>query len=102
VINVMNSITGRPGNRLNWNDDFLFDIVDKYKATADETIRADLARQMQEHWYEKIPAIALFYRLQPVTTVKGVGGLKLYSDVFIHNLRGIYWDLDQAPAHMIP
>ena len=102
VSSVMSSHTSRPNNRLNFADPLLYEIANKYKGTADVKEREELAHQLQEHWYELIPAIPLFYRLQPVTTVKGIGGLKLYSDVFIHNMRGIYWDLNQTPANMIP
>jgi len=47
-------------------------------------------------------SIPIYQTVIGIATVPGVGGLHLWGDNFRYNLRGIYWDLDQTPAHLQP
>ena len=102
MANVLSSHTNQVNNRLNYADPFLYEITTKYNAATDAEERRAMAYELQEYFYETVPAIAAFWRVQAVTAVNGIGGMNLSSDQFAHNLKGIYWDLDQAPAHLRP
>jgi len=89
-------------NRLNINNDYLTGLIDELAATIDPDARREIAYQIQEFFYEDIPAIALWWRLQGIPAVNGIGGMRLSADQFNYCLRGIFWDLDEAPAHLSP
>jgi len=89
-------------NRLNINNDYLTGLIDELAATIEPDARRDIAHQIQEFFWEDIPAIPLWWRLQGIPAVNGIGGMRLSADQFNYCLRGIFWDLDQAPAHLMP
>jgi len=89
-------------NRLNINNDYLTGLIDELAATIDPSARAEIAHQIQEFFWEDIPAIALWWRLQGIPAVNGIGGMRLTADQFNYCLRGIFWDLDQTADHLRP
>lgn len=100
---VFNSLTNRGLNRLNCNDPFVYELADQYKVTADEDKRRGIAQELQlKYFFEDYHAIAAFWRVQGIAAIKGVGGINLSTDQFRHNLRGIYWNLDETPAGLRP
>ena len=99
---VLGSLTSPANNRLNYADPFVYDLADKYAVTMDTEARREMGKEIQEYIYETVPAIATFWRVQAITAVKGIGGMDLSSDQFSHNLRGIYWNLNETPEHLRP
>jgi len=93
---------GQNTNRLNYNNEYLNGLIDQYGSTANTVEREAIAHDIQRFLYDDIPAVALFWRIAAVPTVNGIGGIKLSSDPFNHDLRGIYWNLDEAPANLRP
>ncbi|MDR0469974.1 MAG: ABC transporter substrate-binding protein [Peptococcaceae bacterium] len=100
---VFNSLTNRALNRLNCNDPFVYELADKYRATIDEDKRREIAQELQQkYFFEQYAAIAAFWRVQGIAAIKGIGGIKLSTDQFRHDLRNIYWNLDETPAGLRP
>jgi peptide/nickel transport system substrate-binding protein len=94
--------TSQTQNRLNYADPYFYDLVDQYYTTTDEEGRREIAEKMQRYWDDTIPAIPVCWRIQPIVSVQGIGGVKLYPDQFQHSLRGIYWDLNKTPEDLRP
>ncbi|NMA25059.1 MAG: hypothetical protein GX936_05260, partial [Clostridiales bacterium] len=102
VAATLSSHTSHALNRLNYADPHFYDLADQYNAATSEEERREIAEEIQKYWYDTVPAIPVCLRIQPVVSVKGIGGMKLSSDQFSHSIRGIYWDLNQTPEHLRP
>ena len=91
AISNLNSLNGRSTNRLNVNDDYIWDLREQYYLLSDDEGRRDVAYKLQQYIYDKMICYATFFRIQAVVATKGIGGLKLSANQFEHVLRGIYW-----------
>jgi peptide/nickel transport system substrate-binding protein len=95
------SLTSTSTNRFNCADPLVYDLAARYTVTVDEETRIAIAHQLQEDFlYGKLPTIPLFWRLMGIAAVKGIGGMKLYANQYEHDLRGIYWNLDETPERL--
>jgi ABC-type transport system substrate-binding protein len=95
-------LTSSSNIRLNYATPFVYERKTIFDVTTDLAQREAMAIELQEFLYETVPAITAFWRVQAVTAVKGIGGMNLSSNQFEHNLRGIYWNLDETPARLRP
>ena len=94
--------TSPTNNRLNYANPYVYNLENVYNATPDTEKRKAMAVELQEFFHETVPAIPAFWRVQAVVAVKGIGGITLSSNQFDHNMRGIYWNLDETPARLRP
>jgi peptide/nickel transport system substrate-binding protein len=103
VSGVLNSLTSKATNRLNCNDPYVYEFADAYRGTTDVEARRAMVYEFQEkYFYESLAAMVVYWRVQGISAVNGVGGIKLSSDQFEHNLRGIFWNIDETPANLRP
>ncbi|MCL1896736.1 MAG: ABC transporter substrate-binding protein [Clostridiales bacterium] len=93
---------GLATNRLNYNNEYVIELIEKLATTTDENARRAIAYEVQDIFYEEIPAVPLFIRMQGIAAVNGVGGLRLGANAFDWNFREIFWNLDDTPANLLP
>jgi peptide/nickel transport system substrate-binding protein len=99
VTSALNALTSKSVSRQNCNDPYVIELADRYRYTGDPETRRDISYEIQEkYFYEMLATQVLFWRIQGITAVNGIGGMELSSDQFEHNLRGIYWDLSETSA----
>ena len=89
-------------NRINLNSDFVTERFDILATETNPGVQRQLALEMQQYLYDNLVAIPLFQIVQGIATAPGVGGMHLWGDSFRYNMRGIYWDLNQTPEHLMP
>ncbi|MCL2391543.1 MAG: ABC transporter substrate-binding protein [Oscillospiraceae bacterium] len=89
-------------NRLNYNNDQVTALIDELAATAEYDRRVAIAHEIQEIFYDEMPAIPLWWRVTGIPTVNGIGGMRLGANPFDFCLRGIFWDLNETPEHLRP
>ena len=99
---ALNALTSRSLSRQNMNDPHMLELADSYRATPDSEGRRQIAYEIQEYFLETLPTMALFWRISAIAAVNGIGGVALNTEAFEHNLRGIYWNLDETPANLRP
>ena len=93
---------GSGTNRFNVNDDDLTGMIDQLSVEGDPAAAQELAYKIQKWLWDEIPGIPAYYIKAGIPVVQGVGGLHLWGDGHRYSLRGIYWDLNQTPAHLQP
>lgn len=89
-------------NRSNINDPYFTDLIEKFLAEADPAAASVIAHDMQRWLYDDLIIIPLFYLINGIPAVNGLGGMHLWGNMFTYSLRGIYWDLDQAAESLRP
>ena len=93
---------GSQTNRINYSDPYITKLIDDLAAETDEDTRREMTYEAQRYFWETLPSIPLWFSLYGRPAVNGLGGIKFNPDSFANNLRGIYWDLDETPAHLRP
>jgi len=94
-----------PENHLNWlnySNDRVTELIQELAVTSEEDARRAIAHEMQEIFWDEIPGIPLYNPVRGVPAVNGIGGIRFSPGFFEWNLREIFWDLDQAPEHLLP
>ncbi|MCL2366469.1 MAG: ABC transporter substrate-binding protein [Oscillospiraceae bacterium] len=89
-------------NRSNINDPYFTDLIERFLAETDEAAARELAHAMQRWLYDDLIIIPLWYLINGIPAVNGIGGMHLWGNMFTYSLRGIYWDLDQAADNLRP
>ena len=89
----INYFTSHVNNRLNYNDPYFYDLAAQFGAAFEEEEREEIVHKIQEYWFETVPAIPLFWRLQGIAAEKGIGGIVLRSNQ-AHDMRGIFQVVD--------
>ena len=80
-------------NMASYNNPVVNDLLDKAPTIADPTERAAVYAQVQEIVAEDIPYIGIYFSIRYITSVAGVGGIKLDADLN-HIFRGVYIEVD--------
>jgi peptide/nickel transport system substrate-binding protein len=93
---------GMASNRLNIDNPYLTELLNKLVVAFDRAEREAICYEIQQFFYDDVTAIPLYWNLTAVSTVLGIGGMRLSNDVFNHDYRDIYWNLDEAPANLRP
>ncbi|MCL2201627.1 MAG: ABC transporter substrate-binding protein, partial [Oscillospiraceae bacterium] len=88
---------GTGNNRTNFNNPFISDIITRVRVETDSNVRRELLTELQEYIAADPPYINLFWRLNGVAAINGLGGLQLSHDSLRYNMRGLFIDLDIAP-----
>ena len=89
-------------NRSNINDPYFTDLIDRFLNEADEDVAREIAHDMQRWLWEELIIIPIYYSINAIPAVQGIGGMHLWGNMFTYSLRGIYWDLNQTPEHLRP
>ena len=71
---------GAASNRFGYNNPEVTALYDLAPTLLDENERAEAFHSIQEYIAEDLPIVPLVYRCALVATVKGVGGMQLWSD----------------------
>jgi len=93
---------GFTSNRLNYDNPYVVELARELSVTIDENRRRDIVHEVQDIFYEEVPAIVIYWRINGYPAVNGIGGIKFSSDSFAFNLRNVYWDLNETPANLRP
>ena len=89
-------------NRSNINDPYFSSLIERFLVEADDDAAREIAHDMQRWLWEDLIIIPLWYGINGIPAVQGIGGMHLWGNMFTYSLRGIYWDLNQAPEHLRP
>ena len=89
-------------NRLNYNDNFVTGRIQELSSTPEPTAREAIAHSIQEHFYETLPAIPIFWRINGLAAVNGIGGIRLSTNSFDYCMRNIFWDTNAASESLRP
>jgi len=89
-------------NRSNINDPYFSALIERFMVETDDNAAREIAHDMQRWLYDDLVIIPLFYGINGIPIVQGVGGLHLWGNMFTYCLRGIYWDLNQTPEALRP
>ena len=85
---------GGAQNRGSYNNPEVSDLLVEAAATTDSAARSELYKQIQTLVAEDAAFFCVYWRLNGIVGVKGIGGLKLPSDTVQTDLRGAYWIID--------
>ncbi|MCL2391538.1 MAG: ABC transporter substrate-binding protein [Oscillospiraceae bacterium] len=89
-------------NRLNYNDDRVTALTRELAVTSDVAAREAIAFEIQEIFWEDLPAIPVWWRVTGIPAVNGIGGIRLFTNQFDHCLRGIFWDINETEESLRP
>ena len=81
------------GNRASFEDPRLTEILDQALVELDYTKRGELYYEAQEIIAEGVPYVNMWYLLQTVVAVKGIGGFNFPGDN-LYDFRYIYWQIE--------
>jgi len=97
-----NILEGVHTNRMNVISPFIEEQHSLMSVAHDRDVARQIAYDIQEYLWESVVAVPLFQQVYGITTVPGIGGLHLWGAMARANFTGIFWDLDQTPAHLLP
>jgi len=86
--------TGGGQNRGSYSNPQVDALLTQAASENDATVRDGLYKEIQEIAVEEVPYINVYWRMNGIVGVKGVGGLKLPSDTNQTDLRNAYWIID--------
>ena len=81
---------GAPSNSSGYNNPEVAELIDRAMVEIDYDTREQLWREVQRLVAEDVPFTNLFWIVESVVGVKGVGGFSWNTDA-IYNMRYIYW-----------
>jgi peptide/nickel transport system substrate-binding protein len=87
---------GMGNNRTRYDNPVVSEMIDRARTTVDFNTRRNIYHDLQRLIAEDPPFFNVFWRLNPLVTVNGVGGMALGYDSLQYNLRGIYKVLDPS------
>jgi len=85
---------GGGNNRGSYENPEVTKLLTEAAATTDAAARSELYKEIQMLVNEDLPFINIFWRMNGIVGVKGLGGLKLPSDTLQTDLRGVFWIID--------
>ncbi|MCL2391540.1 MAG: ABC transporter substrate-binding protein [Oscillospiraceae bacterium] len=94
-----------PENHLNWlnySNDRVTQLIEELAVTAADADRAAIAREIQEIFYEEMPALAVYFPIRGIPAVNGIGGIRFSPLTFEWDMRGIFWDLSETAENLRP
>ena len=87
-------LPGGGQNRGNYDNPEVTALINEAAGTLDDNARRELYMKIQELVYDDVAFANIYWRLNGIVAVKGVGGMVLPSDTHSTNLRDIYWIID--------
>ena len=87
-------IPGMAGNRSSFNKPHVTELIERARVEVDYNVRRALFEELQRYIADDPHWVNLFWRVFLYAGVSEVGGFRLDSDPFRHNLRGIFMTAD--------
>ena len=84
---------GSPANRTSYDNPVVSEMLDRAAQTFDYDERGDIYREIQATIAEDPPFFNMWYLLQTVVAVKGIGGFNFPGDN-LYDFRYIYWQIE--------
>jgi len=81
---------GTGNNRSSFNNPYISELIIRARGTADRAEREAIIMHIQEYIAQDPPMINLFWRLNAVSAIYGVGGINLGYDTLRYDLRGVF------------
>jgi len=85
---------GTGSNRLNFNDPYVTDIIQRARVTGDVEERRALFMHLQEYIAADPPQINMFWRVNGIAAINGIGGMHIGYDTLSYNFRNIFKIID--------